>query len=64
MPLGVYIWMSRLKEEQRMTKLTGKQDKVMKQALMFDVFVNQKSFAELAATRAKLHPELVYPPAT
>lgn len=64
MPLGVYIWMSRLKEEQRMTKLTGKQDKVMKQALMFDVFVNQKSFAELAATRAKMHPERVCPPAT
>ena len=64
MPLGAYIWMSRLKEEQRMTKLTGKQDKVMKQALMFDVFVNQKSFAELAATRAKMHPERVCPPAT
>ena len=64
LPMGAYIWMSRIKEEQRLTELTGEQDKVMKQALMLDMFISQKSFAELAATRAKLQPDRVCPPTT
>ena len=63
-PMGAYIWMSRIKEEQRLTALTSEQDKVMKQAMLFELFVSQKSFAELAATRAQLQPDRVCPPTT
>ncbi len=63
-PMGAYIWLSRTKEQQRLIELTGEQDKVMKQALLFEMFTSQKSFAELAATRAKLSPEKVCPPST
>lgn len=61
LPLGTYVYYSRYKEQQRLVELTANQDKVMKQALLFEMFVSQKSFAELAATRAKLHPEKVCP---
>ena len=63
-PLGVYVSIAKIKEQQRLVQLTAEQDKVMKQALLLEMFLNQKSFAELAATRAKLQPNRVCPPAS
>ena len=63
-PLGVYVTIAKIKEQQRLVQLTAEQDKVMKQALLLELFLNQKSFAELAATRAKLHPDKVCPAST
>ena len=61
-PLGIYVNISKISEQQRLVQLTAEQDKVMKQALMLELFLNQKSFAELAATRAQLQPNRVCPP--
>ncbi len=63
-PLGIYVNIAKINEQQRLVQLTAEQDKVMKQALLLELFLNQKSFAELAATRAKLQPDRVCPPTT
>lgn len=63
-PLGIYVNISKINEQQRLVQLTAEQDKVMKQALLLELFLNQKSFAELAATRAQMQPERVCQPAT
>ena len=64
LPLGIYVAILKIKEQQRLVQLTAEQDKLMKQALLLELFLNQKSFAELAATRAKLQPNRVCPPAS
>ena len=63
-PLGIYVNIAKINEQQRLVQLTAEQDKVMKQALLLELFLNQKSFAELAATRAQLQPNMVCPPAS
>ena len=63
LPLGIYVAIIKIKEQQRLVQLTAEQDKVMKQALLLELFLNQKSFAELAATRAKLQPQRICPDA-
>ena len=62
-PLGTYVGLIKIQEQQRLVQLTAEQDKVMKQALLLELFLNQKSFAELAATRAQLNPDAVCPSA-
>ena len=64
LPLGIYVTVIKIKEQQRLVQLTAEQDKVMKQALLLELFLNQKSFAELAATRAQRQPNMVCPPAS
>lgn len=61
LPLGAYLGIIKMQEQQRLVQLTAEQDEVMKQALLLELFLNQKSFAELAATRAQLNPEAVCP---
>ena len=63
LPLGAYVGLIKIQEQQRLVQLTAEQDKVMKQALLLELFLNQKSFAELAATRAQLNPDAVCPSA-
>lgn len=62
-PLGAYVGLIKIQEQQRLVQLTAEQDKIMKQALLLELLLNQKSFAELAATRAQLNPEAVCPSA-
>lgn len=62
-PLGAYVGLIKIQEQQRLVQLTAEQDKVMKQALLLELFLNQKSFSELAATRAQLNPDAVCPSA-
>ncbi len=63
-PLAIYINIAKISEQQRLVHLTAAQDKVMKQALVLELFLHQKSFTELAATRALMHPKAVCPPTT
>ena len=62
-PLFIYIVVARTNEQQRLVQLSAEQDKVVKQALVLEMLLAQKSFANLAATRARLQPNKVCPPA-